>query len=192
MARLPFKSLPLIGAVLLLLIIGFFLMKSDREEPEKIIPDEIVPEADISSKNFKVTQTDPDKGTRLTLEADEGSYYYEKDYEIGRFNRFRLDYQMQNAPGFKIEGNSGEYNKAKNEITLYGELKGITGNGYKIYTERITIQQKENCIKSDETVTLEGPFFKITGKGLFMDMEKKTLKILKDVNSVFYRGSLDI
>jgi len=79
----------------------------------------------------------------------------------------------------------------KNEIYLSGGLKGKTADGYLLYTERITIQQDENCIKSDEVVTVEGPFFRITGKGLFMDLEKKTLEILKDVNSVFDTGALD-
>jgi LPS export ABC transporter protein LptC len=192
MARLPKKMLPLIGVVILLSLIGFFLVKPDTRESEKMIPEVTVPKADISSENFKVTETDPDKGTKLTLEADEGSYSAEKGDEIGSFKGFRLKYQTKEALDFEFEGKSGEFDRTKNEINLSGGLKGKTGDGYLIYTERITIQQNENCIKSDEAVTVEGPFFRITGKGLFMDLEKKTLKILKDVNSVFDTGAITI
>ncbi len=191
MARLPKKSLPLIGVVLLLSLIGFFLVKTDKGESEKEIPEVTVPKADISSENFVITETDPDKGTKLTLEADEGSFSTEKDDEIGRFKGFRLKYQTKEALDFEFEGKSGEINRAKNEINLTGGLKGKTADGYLIYTERITIQLKDNCIKSDEAVTVEGPFFRITGRGLYMDLEKKTLEILKDVNSVFDTGALD-
>jgi LPS export ABC transporter protein LptC len=190
MARLSKKSLPLIGVVFLFAVIGFFLVKTDTEEPEKKIPKVTIPKADISSENFKVTETDPDKGTKLTLEADEGSYSLE-DEGSGRFKRFSLKYQTNNVLDFELEGASGEIDRAKNEINLTGGLKGKTGDGYIIYTERITIKQKENCIKSDEAVIVEGPFFRITGKGLYMNLEKKTLKILKDVNSIFDTGALD-
>jgi LPS export ABC transporter protein LptC len=192
MARLSNKSLPLIGVVILFAVIGFFLVRTDTEESEKMIPNVTVPKADISSENFKVTETDPDKGTKLTLEADEGSYSNEKDGEIGSFKGFRLTYQTKETLDFELEGMNGEFDRAKNEINLSGGLKGKTGDGYLIYTERITIQQNENCIKSDEAVTVEGPFFRITGKGLFMDLEKKTLKILKDVNSVFDTEAINI
>jgi LPS export ABC transporter protein LptC len=192
MARLFKKSMPLIGVVILLAIIGFFLIKTDKGESEKETTEQTVPKADISSEDFIFTESDPDKGTKLTLEADEGSFSTENGYETGRFKGFRLKYQTKDALDFEFEGMDGEINRAKNEISLSGGLKGKTREGYGIYIEQITIQQNENCIKSDETVTVEGPFFRITGKGLYMDLEKKTLKILKDVNSVFDTGAVHL
>jgi LPS export ABC transporter protein LptC len=190
MARLSKKSLPLIGAVLLLSLIGFFFVKTDKGGSEKEIQEVKVPKADFSSEYINITETDPDKGTKLTLEADEGEG--NRDSEIGRFKGFRLKYQIKDTPAFELEGESGEIDRVKNEINLSGGLKGKTAEGYLIFTERITIQQDENCIKSDEAITVEGPFFRITGKGLFMDMEKKTLKILKDVKSVFDTGAVNL
>jgi hypothetical protein len=43
-------------------VIGFFLVKTDKGESDKGIPEETVPKADISSKNFIITESDPDKG----------------------------------------------------------------------------------------------------------------------------------
>lgn len=192
MARLSKKSLPLIGILILLSVVGLFLIKTETDKSEKVAPDREIPKADISSENFKVTETDPDKGTKLTMEADEGNYSTEKGEEAGRFKGFRLKYQIKDTPAFELEGESGEFDRTKNEINLSGGLKGKTSEGYLIYTERITIQQNENCIKSDEAVTVEGPFFRITGKGLFVDLEKKTLEILEEVNSVFDTEALDI
>ena len=75
MAQLPMKSLPLIGIGLLVVSIGFFLIKSDREETEEIIPDKEVPEAGISTEKFKVYKPYTDKGITWTLEADEVHYF---------------------------------------------------------------------------------------------------------------------
>lgn len=193
MAKLPIKSLPLIGIVLLLSVVGFFLMKSDREDIGEKILDEIVPRADISSEKFNVTLNNSDKGTRWTLEADDFSYSEKaNEDDIVQLENFRIKFQQKNGLGLELEGKNGEYNSTKKEITLSGELKGKTSNGYVFYTEHVTVQQKENILKSDGSVTFIGPFFKITGKGLFIDLEKETLKILSDVKSIFDKESLNL
>ena len=190
MAKLPVKSLPLIGIVLFLAAIGFFLIKSERKEPEKITIDETVPAEDISSKKFNVTQMDSDKGITWTLESDGGDYSLED--RVGRFKKFRIKLHAEDGLDFELEGNSGEYNNEKNEIQFSGELKGQTSNGYMIYTDHLMLQGKDGSLKSDEDVTFVGPFFKITGRGLFMDLKKEKLKIMKDVNSTFDKESLTI
>ena len=193
MAKLPIKSLPLIGIVILLSVVGFFLMKSDREDIGEKILDEIVPRADISSEKFNVTLNNSDKGTRWTLEADDFSYSEKaNEDDIVQLENFRIKFQQKNGLGLELEGKNGEYNSTKKEITLSGELKGKTSNGYVFYTEHVMVQQKENSLKSDGAVAIIGPFFKITGKGLFIDLEKETLKILSDVKSIFDKESLNL
>ena len=168
-------------------------MKSDREDIGEKILDEIVPRADISSEKFNVTLNNSDKGTRWTLEADDFSYSEKaNEDDIVQLENFRIKFQQKNGLGLELEGKNGEYNSTKKEITLSGELKGKTSNGYVFYTEHVTVQQKENILKSDGSVTFIGPFFKITGKGLFIDLEKETLKILSDVKSIFDKESLNL
>ena len=190
MARLPIKSLPLIGIVLFLATIVFFLIKSDREETEKIIPDEKVPKEDISTEKFKVYEPYTDKGITWTLESDE-VHYLEKDEEKVLLVGFRFRYQQRDGFYLYLEGKNGEYSNAGNEIILSGEIKGEASNGYTFYTEHLIFQQKENCLKTDESVTLVGPFFKMTGKGLLIDLEKERLKMLKDIFSIFDKESLN-
>ena len=191
MAQLPIKSLPLIGIVILVAAVGFFLINSDREETEGIIPDEKVPKEDIRTEKFKVYEPYTDKGITWTLEADE-VHYSEKDEETVLLEGFRFRYQQRDGLDLELEGKSGDYNNAGNEIILSGEIKGKTSNGYTFYTEHLIFQQKENCLKTDESVTLVGPFFKMTGKGLFIDLEKETFKMLKDIISILDKESLNI
>ena len=104
----------------------------------------------------------------------------------------RLTYQSKDGFYFELEGSSGEYNSVKYELNLSGDLKGKTSNGYMLYAERLMIYVKENNIKTDETVTFIGPFFKMKGKGLLIDLEKEIFKILKNVNSTYDKESLII
>jgi len=194
MAKFPIKLLPLVGVVLLISAIGFFLVKSEREDIEELSQEDTVPAADISAKKFNVTQIDSDKGTIWTLEADELSYSEEDDEdEIALLERFRLKFQQEDGLDLELEGMNGKYDSKRNEISISGDIKGKTSNGYIFYTEHIMINLKENSLKTDEAVTFVGPFLKKgTGKGLFIDLEKETLEILKDVISIFDKESLTI
>ena len=189
MAKLPIKLLPLMGVIILLSVIGFFLVESEKEGVEELNREEAAPATDISAKKFKVAQPDSDKGITWTLEADEGEYSLEN--AVGRFKKFRIKLHTEDGLDFELEGNRGEFDIEKNEVNFSGALKGKTRNGY-LSTERLMFQGKEGSLKSDEVVTFVGPFFEMTGKGLFMDLKKETLEILKDQNSTFDKEFLNI
>lgn len=194
MAKFPIKLLPLVGVVFLLSVIGFFLVKSEKEDIEDLSHDEMVPTADISAEKFKVTEIDSDKDTIWVLEADglNSSENEDKD-EILLLERFRLKFQKKDGFDLDLEGNNAKYNREKKEIILSGDIKGETSTGYMFNTEHIMINLKENSLKTDEVVTFVGPFLKKgTGKGLFIDLEKETLEILKNVISILDKESLTI
>jgi len=188
MKRLPLKYLPLTGVFLLFLIIGFFLITSDKKDIAEAILEEIIPEEGLISKNIKVSQNDPDEGATWVLEADE--FKYSKGGQKIQFNRFNIKIEPENNHLIELEGNKGEYNKDTHEINLYGEVKGLTGTGYEIHTEHILFKQKEDRITSDEKIELVGPYIKLSGKGLYIDFRSETLKILNDVNSKIKKESL--
>ncbi|MGD9160672.1 MAG: LPS export ABC transporter periplasmic protein LptC [Desulfobacteraceae bacterium] len=194
MAKLSIKSLPLAGIVFLLAVIGFFLLKSEREDIKELSHNEIAPTADISAEKLNITQIDPDKDTRWTLGVVKGNYSGKGDEnKTARMERFRLKFQQKHGFDLELEGNSAKYNENdNNKIELSGEIKGKTSNGYMFYTEHMMINLKENILNTDEVVTCVGPFFSGTGKGLFIDLDKETLKILKDVISTFDKESLNI
>ena len=191
MAKISTKLLPLIGIVILLSAIAFFLIKSEKEDGGDFMADETVPIEGPRIESFKVTLPDPDKGSTWLIEADR-IYTKEKVDEVYILDKFKLTYQSKDGFNFELEGSSGVYNSVKDELNLSGDLKGKTSNGYQLYAEHLMIHVKENYIKSAETVTFIGPFFKMRGKGLFIDLEKETFKILTNVNSTYDKESLII
>lgn len=188
MAKIPIKLLPLVGIIILLAVIGFFLVESEKEYVEDPSHEETVPAADVSARKFKVTQPDSDKGTTYVLEADEGGYLN----GVGWCKKFRMKLNTKDGLDLELEGNKVEINREKNEIIFSGEIEGKTSDCYLIYTENLIFQEKEGSLKSDEIVTIVGPFFRMTGKGLFVDLKKETIDILKDINSTFDKESLNI
>jgi LPS export ABC transporter protein LptC len=90
----------------------------------------------------------------------------------------------------EVKGKRAEYNKDRGEISLWGGLEGSSGNGYRISTERVVINEKKRHLRTDESVQISGPYFKVTGRGLFVDFEKETLKILSNVTTILNKERL--
>lgn len=191
MARLPIKLLPIAGIVLIIAAIGFFLVQSEKADVEELSHDEAVPAADISADKLIITLMDSDKGTVLRFEPDKLDYIENfNGEEILLMEDFKAKYQKEKDFELNLSGDSAKCNRTRNEVEVSGGIKGETSDGYMFFTEHLTI--KENVLKTDEVVTFVGPAFKVTGKGLFIDLEKKTLKIPKEIFSQFDKESLTI
>ncbi len=191
MAKFPTKSLPLLGIVLLLSVVGFFLLKSEREKTEETVIEESIPEEGMIIKNFNVTPIVPDKDIKWKLSAGK-AYPIENSDEKFLIEKISGKFQSEDGLSFDLTGDSGEYDRSKNEILLSGNITGKGSNGFTVYADQLTVYMNENLIKSDKDVTVVGPSLKITGKGLFIDLKDKTLKILTDVKSIFDKESLNL
>ncbi|RLB33289.1 MAG: LPS export ABC transporter periplasmic protein LptC, partial [Deltaproteobacteria bacterium] len=60
---------------------------------------------------------------------------------------------------------------------------GRTGNGYRVFAERLLVNEKEGRMSSDGPIRIEGPFFSIRGIGLEVDLNRKTLRVLSEVTT---------
>jgi LPS export ABC transporter protein LptC len=89
-------------------------------------------------------------------------------------------------------GSSGEYDRTADEINLHGDLEGRTENGYRISTDHILFKQKEGNLSADGPVEINGPFFSVTGRGLRINLEKETIRILSNTRTHIQKGSLVI
>ena len=133
-------------------------------------------------RNIHYAQNDPDEGVRWILDAEEGSM--SKDMRYISLKNFQFSLEPESGVAIKIRGKSGDYDNRSNTIHLRGDLHGSTEDGYEIITQHIMLNQKEAYLKTDEPVQIIGPFFSVKGKGLFLDMNLKVLRILSEVTMV--------
>ena len=75
-------------------------------------------------------------------------------------------------------------------MNLWGNLEGVSGNGFKIVTDHILINEKRRQLSTDRPVKIIGPYFSVHGRGLFVDLEKETLKIHTNVTAVINNDPL--
>ena len=188
MKKVPLKYLPVIGIALILSIIAYFMIRAGYKGGEAPVLTDLISEDGLNLKNIHYIQDNPDEGGRWVLDADE--VRFSKDRQHISFNKFRLKLEPENDLSLELVGTSGDYNKISNEINLRGDLEGYTGNGYRIKTEHILYKQKEGYLKTDEPVEITGPLFSVTGRGLRVNLESETIKILFDVTTLIDKRSL--
>jgi LPS export ABC transporter protein LptC len=182
MRKNPLKYWPLLGIVILLGVICFYMIKARYNTVGESIVSYIVSDDGLRLENIHYIQNNPDEGVKWTLDAKEGRF--SKDKRRISFKNFRLTMERESRSTLKLEGRGGDYDKATSEINLWGNLHGYTDDGYSIFTERIFIKQNQCHVKPEERVKIIGPFFTVTGQGLYFNLEGETLKILSDVTTL--------
>lgn len=188
--RLHLRHLPVFGIIVLLAVIGFFLVKAGYRDVEDEILTELPAKEGLRLENIQFIQDNPDKGARWILDANE--VIMSEDRQHMSFNRFHLKLEPENNFTIDLVGSSGDYDRTSDEINLYGDLEGHAENGYMVSTDHILFKQKEGNLSADGPVEINGPFFSVTGRGLLINLEKETIRILSDTRTLIKKGSLVI
>ena len=171
------RQWPLIGLGLMLASVAFYLLKSGKELIHEPLVKAIISGGGVKLKDIQYVQDDPDKGLKWVLDAREVRLSEDKK----SIHDFHLKVEPQNRPFFKLKGSRGDYSRDTGEINLWGNLEGFSDNGYKILTDHLLISETSGHVSTDKPVKIFGPFFSVTGQGLFVDLVKERLQILSDV-----------
>jgi LPS export ABC transporter protein LptC len=188
MKRSLLRQWPLIGLGLVLAAVAFYLVRSGKEFIQDPLIRGVMSGEGVKLKDIQYTQDDPDKGLKWVLNA--GEVRFSEDRKSIFFKDFHLKVIPENRPFFELKGRKGDYLRDSGEINLWGDLEGFSGNGYRIVTEHLMINEKLGHVSTDEPVKIFGPFFSVSGKGLIMDLEKESAKILSDVTTTIEQESL--
>ncbi|MGQ9569750.1 MAG: LPS export ABC transporter periplasmic protein LptC [Thermodesulfovibrionales bacterium] len=87
--------------------------------------------------------------------------------------------------GFKLYADKGIYDLSTQKFRAESEIKAESKD-YKIVTSLIDYESSSGKIKTDETIKVDGKRFKVEGKGMTVDSDRK-VRILKDVKATFYK-----
>ncbi len=179
---------PLLGVALVLAVVGSYVLGTGKAGvPESFLRDLLSGER-LSMKEIRYTQDDPAAGMRWVLDARE--VRFSGDQNSISFSDFLLRLEPEDRPWFTLAGKEGSYTRSTGELVLRGSLQGESGNGYRVYTERMQISERTRRLQSEEPVRILGPFFSVAGRGLFVDLENELVRILSEVTTIVERKSV--
>ena len=182
------KQWPIIGIMVILLVVASYLVKFGRKVIQEPDFNVVIDGEGIKLKDIHFTQNDLTKGLEWVLDAKEVKSSLDKNTVL--FQDFHLKLKPQNRPFIKFKGNEGVYTRKSGEINLWGELEGYSEDGYRFITERVLFNEKTGFLTTNKPVKISGPFFTVTGKGLYVDLKKERLKISSDVTAILNNESL--
>ena len=181
------KQWPLISIGIVLVIVLIFLLRAGRVMgPSSLIKD-ILSDDGLRLKDIHYIQDDPEKGFNWILDAVQVKISNNKKIII--FQEVDLELDPKNGSWFKLKSNKGKYSRDTGEINLWGDVEGISSNGYRAMTEHLLINEKTENLTTDKHIKIWGPFFFVEGQGFFADLQSKQMKILSDVTAIVERGS---
>ncbi len=179
---------PALGLIFMVLILGYYMITSHKKVIKRAETiKHIVPSYAIQLKDVHYTHDNPDKNIKWELDAK--NVIFSKDRKIITFYKFHLILHSKGRKNFDLVGDKGRYERQKNILYLNGNLKATYGNSYRMFTDSLIFNEKTGQGRSTDPVEIDGTFFNIKGKGLFLDIKKKKIKVLSDVKSIIQKSS---
>ena len=121
---------------------------------------------------------------------DAAKIQFSQDQQHINFTEFVLTISPKHRSPFKVSGDSASYNRTDGTIHMSGNVIGESDDGYKLETERASVNEQTKEIKSDAFVKITGPFFTITGRGFEGQLAQHQFSILNETHTNINRGVL--
>lgn len=168
------KNWPLIIVFLLACSILLYVGRSGEEVVRKPATSEPSPPG-VKLEDIHYTHEGSKDGIRWTLDAQE--VRVSENREQFAFTAFRLKLEPPDRAAVHLEGKKGHYDKSAGRITLSGDLKGHTEDGYTFTTERMVFNQAEGHLSTEDPIRITGPMLTVEGRGLDYHVNTETLEI---------------
>ena len=182
MKKLLSKYWPFIGIFIVLILIGYYVTRARQDMVGKTIQSAMSIGEGLRLDNIHYVQNNPDQGVKWTLDAREVKF--SKDRQRIIFKDFKLKLHPKSRPAIELEGKGGDFNKETSEINLRGNLNGTSANGYTIVTEHLLYNQRGGYLNTDEHVEITGPFFSLSGRGLYYRLDQENFKVKSHVSAL--------
>lgn len=186
MKRTNIIMFPIIGILVLLMIVAFFLFKVPRLAMISSKVPDLIPGESLKINDIEYSQDYKNGEGKWELKAKEGHFFDKRQLVTLKDVTLRLDSFKENS--FIIKGDEGDYLRETGEITLRGDVIGTSTNGYQIETSLLIYKQKDESVETDKPIRVIGPFFQVRGDGLYIDLKKKIFTVKGDVITTITKG----
>jgi lipopolysaccharide export system protein LptC len=81
-------------------------------------------------------------------------------------------------------GDEGVLNNDNNNIRIRGNVRVLHEDGYKLLTDSLAYERDKELIHTDDPVYIEGQDFNLKGLGMRLDLKKRKLSILQNIETI--------
>ncbi len=187
MRKIKFAILILIiligGIVLVSLWVNLQGKKNSQEQ--EVLPKISNDGADARLEKIRFVE---DKHGRKTWELEAKSIQQYQDQNIMLLEEVKIIFFTKEKKSFIISGNQGKVYQDSKNMELVGDVVLTSSDGYRLKTHSISYDHLEKKVTSPDPVEIEGEQIRLTGIGMWVDMEAKIFKVLSQVKTRWKGG----
>ncbi len=175
-------SILLVGGIVLLWVWVNLKWKAAKEED---IPKVSTLSADMQMEKIRFVE---DKQGRKTWELEAKSAQQYQDQNIMTLEDVKVTFYSKDGRTFTVTGNQGKVYQDSKDLELSGDVTLNSSDGYRLKTDSVSYRNSERRVTSADPVVMEGELIRLAGRGMLIDLESKTFKVLSDVKTQWRGG----
>ncbi|UCG20095.1 MAG: LPS export ABC transporter periplasmic protein LptC [Deltaproteobacteria bacterium] len=143
--------------------------------------------AELTSKDGNLTLNnfeyrDVKKGNaRLTVWADTATYFEDRKETV--LDQVKAIFFLKNGGQVELLGERGVLHTDTNNMEISGNVGVTFGKDYKLTTDRLLYNRDKELIYTNEQLVLKGPGLTTKGQGMRLEIEKKSVSILRHMGT---------
>jgi LPS export ABC transporter protein LptC len=169
----------LIGGIVLVSLWANLRARKAWETREKV-PKVSTGGADMQLKKIRFVE---DKQGQKTweLEAESVNQYQEQNMMV--LENVKVTFYAKEGRIIYLTGKQGKVYQDSKNVDLSGDVVLTSSDGYQLKTDSASYRHSEKIVSTGDPVEIDGEQIRLTGKGMLVDVEAKTFKILSQVKT---------
>jgi LPS export ABC transporter protein LptC len=124
-----------------------------------------------------------DKHGQKTWELEATSVQQYQDQNIMVLEDVKVTFYAKEGRTFFLTGKQGKVYQDSKNVDLVGDVVLTSNDGYELKTHSIAYRHLGKIVSTSDPVEIQGEQIHVTGKGMTVNIENKTFKILSEVKT---------
>jgi len=124
-----------------------------------------------------------DKHGQKTWELEAKTVRLYQDENLSVLEDVKVTFYAKEGRIFYLTGKQGKVHQGSKDVELTGDVVLTSNDGYQLKTQSVAYQHSEKTVSTSDPVEIEGEQIRLTGKGMLVNIDSRTLKVLSQVKT---------
>ncbi len=172
-------AIVLVGGIVLVSLRANLRARKASEAVEKL-PKVSTGGADMQLRKIRFVE---DKQGQKTWELEAESVQQYQEQNIMVLEDVKVTFYAKEGRIIHLTGKQGKVYQDSKNVDLLGDVVLTSSDGYQLKTHSASYRHLEKIVSTPDPVEIDGEQIRLTGKGMWVNMEAKTFKILSQVKT---------
>ncbi len=136
--------------------------------------------ADMQLKKVRFVE---DKQGQKTWELEAESVQQYQEQNVMVLEDVKVTFYAKEGRIIHLTGKQGKVDQNTKNVDLLGDVVLTSSDGYQLKTHSASYRHSEKIVCTSDPVEIDGEQIRLTGKGMLVDVEARTIKILSHVKT---------